>query len=100
LVEETGENHRLTASHWQTLSHNVVSSTPLPDYIRGGTTSNKYWSPSKSSKLCKSLQMTKVNTIYKFHVLVFDRGNMSHDIKFSLCFDTKQATIVQYASHI
>jgi len=31
LVEETGvprENHRHTASHWQTLSHNVVSSTP------------------------------------------------------------------------
>ena len=23
-----GENHRLVASHWQTLSHNVVSSTP------------------------------------------------------------------------
>ena len=28
LVEEIGENHRLVASHWQTLSHNVVSSTP------------------------------------------------------------------------
>jgi hypothetical protein len=31
LVEITGvpgENHRLPASHWQTLSHNVVSSTP------------------------------------------------------------------------
>jgi hypothetical protein len=27
-VEETGENHRLVASHWQNLSHNVVSSTP------------------------------------------------------------------------
>ena len=24
LVEETGENHRPVASHWQTLSHNVV----------------------------------------------------------------------------
>jgi len=32
LVEETevpGENHRPVASHWQTLSHNVVSSAPL-----------------------------------------------------------------------
>ena len=32
LVEEIGfpgENHRPVASHWQTLSHNVVSSTPL-----------------------------------------------------------------------
>jgi hypothetical protein len=28
LVEETGENHRPAASHRQTLSHNVVSSTP------------------------------------------------------------------------
>jgi hypothetical protein len=25
LVEETGENHRPVANHWQTLSHNVVS---------------------------------------------------------------------------
>jgi len=32
LVKETGvseENHRFVASHWQTLSHNVVSRTPL-----------------------------------------------------------------------
>ena len=31
LVDEIGvseENHRPVASHWQTLSHNVVSSTP------------------------------------------------------------------------
>jgi len=31
LVKETGvyrENHRPAASHWQTWSHNVVSSTP------------------------------------------------------------------------
>ena len=28
LVEETGENHRPVATHSQTLSHNVVSSTP------------------------------------------------------------------------
>jgi len=27
LVEETGENYRPAASHWQILSHNVVSST-------------------------------------------------------------------------
>jgi hypothetical protein len=27
LVEETGENHRPATSDWQTLSHNVVSST-------------------------------------------------------------------------
>jgi hypothetical protein len=31
FVEETGvpvENHRPVASHWQTLPHNVASSTP------------------------------------------------------------------------
>jgi uncharacterized MAPEG superfamily protein len=36
LVEETGvpeENQRPAASHWQTLSHNVVSSTP--NFLRG-----------------------------------------------------------------
>jgi len=34
LVDETGvpgERHRPVGSHWQTLSHNVVSSTPLYD---------------------------------------------------------------------
>jgi len=37
LVEETGvpgENHRPASSHWQTLSHNVVSSTPHLSGIR------------------------------------------------------------------
>jgi hypothetical protein len=36
LVEETrvhGENHWPAASRWQTLSHNVVSSTPKEDVI-------------------------------------------------------------------
>jgi len=35
LVEETGgpgENHRPVASHWQTLSHHVVSSTPRHEW--------------------------------------------------------------------
>jgi hypothetical protein len=37
LVEETGvpgENHWPIASHWETLSHNVVSSTPHFSGIR------------------------------------------------------------------
>ena len=29
LMEETGENHRPSSSHWQTLSHNVVSSIQI-----------------------------------------------------------------------
>jgi hypothetical protein len=35
LVKETGipgENHRTAASHWQTLLHNVVSSTPRHEW--------------------------------------------------------------------
>jgi hypothetical protein len=35
LVGETGvpgENHRPVASHWHTLSHNVVSSTPRHEW--------------------------------------------------------------------
>jgi hypothetical protein len=37
LVEETGEpgeNHRHVASHWQTLSHNVVSNTPTWIFLK------------------------------------------------------------------
>jgi hypothetical protein len=34
LVEETGENYRPVASHWQTLSHNVVLSTLHPSGVR------------------------------------------------------------------
>ena len=37
LVEKTGvpkENHRPVASNWQTVSHNVVSSTPRLSGIR------------------------------------------------------------------
>jgi hypothetical protein len=43
LVEETGvpgENHQPAASHWQTLSHNVVSSTPRN---RLGSNSQLLW---------------------------------------------------------
>jgi hypothetical protein len=40
LVEETGlpgENHRPAASHWQTVSHNVVSSTTRMSAVRTHT---------------------------------------------------------------
>ena len=33
-MEKTGENYRPSESHWQTLSHNVVSSTPRLGGIR------------------------------------------------------------------
>jgi hypothetical protein len=37
LVKKTGvpgENHQPVASHWQTLSHNVVSSTPRKEWVQ------------------------------------------------------------------
>ena len=46
LVEETGvlrENHRPVASDWQTLSHNVVSSTPRLRWIRTHNVSVNIW---------------------------------------------------------
>jgi hypothetical protein len=46
LVEETGgpgENHWPVASHWQTLLHNVVSSTPRPSKILTHVSGDKHW---------------------------------------------------------
>jgi hypothetical protein len=44
LVEETREKHRPVASHWQTLSHYVVSSIPRLRWIRTQNVScNSYW---------------------------------------------------------
>jgi hypothetical protein len=47
LVEETGvprENHRPVLSHWQTSSHNVVSSTPRLNAIRTHNVSGRrHW---------------------------------------------------------
>ena len=38
------ENHRPAASHWQTLSHNVVSCTPRPSRIRTHNVSgDRHW---------------------------------------------------------
>ena len=47
FVEEIGvpgENHRPVESHWQTLSHNVVSSTPRLGKIQtGNVSSDRHW---------------------------------------------------------
>jgi hypothetical protein len=34
FVEETGENHQPDASHWRTLSHNIVLSTPCHEGVQ------------------------------------------------------------------
>ena len=51
LVEETGENHQPAASHWQSLSHNVVSSIPCPSRIQTHNVSG--------DRQCKSNYHTK-----------------------------------------
>jgi hypothetical protein len=44
LLEETGENHPPATSHKQTLSHNIVSSTPYLSEIRTyNISSDKHW---------------------------------------------------------
>jgi len=44
LVEETGENHRPATSHWQILSHIVVSRTPRLSGIQAHNVSgDKHW---------------------------------------------------------
>ena len=44
LVEELGENHQPAASHWQTLLHNVVSSTPRLHRLRThNANSDRHW---------------------------------------------------------
>ena len=53
-MDETGvpgENHRPVASHWQTLSHNVVSSTPC---LRGIQTQNVSGGDIDCTVSCKS----------------------------------------------
>ena len=43
-MEETGENHWPVVSHWQTLSHDVVSSTPHLGRIRTQNASgDRHW---------------------------------------------------------
>ena len=47
-----GGNHRPVESHWQTLSHNVVSSTPHLSGIRTHNVSgDRHWSILSRNKL-------------------------------------------------
>ena len=70
LVEETGgpgENHRPVASHWQTLSHNVVSRTPHPDR---DSNSQHQW--------CQIFFLNKNET--KKYILIFNFTDLSFSI--------------------
>jgi hypothetical protein len=54
LVEETGENHRHVASHWQTLLYNVVSSTP------------RHWNYDNNQMLLVSLDCPLLFSLWVF----------------------------------
>jgi hypothetical protein len=65
LVEEngvSGENHWPAASHWQTLSHNVVTSTPLHE--RGSN-----WRDVLDTILCDLVlwRLTPLSTIFQLY---------------------------------
>ena len=98
LMEETevpGENHQLVGSHWQTLSHNVVSSTPRLGRIRThksqivfGTDiisviifkSSKIRSSPFSFLLCWLLTHTQFNDWSSSMVLNFNKGNAKRGV--------------------
>jgi hypothetical protein len=61
FVEETGENHRIVASHWQTLSHNVVSSTPSHAYSCNYETNITVTDGQRIAKKNRTTPSTQVN---------------------------------------
>jgi hypothetical protein len=73
MVEETGvpgENHRYVISHWQTLSHNVVSSTPR---LSGNRTHNVSCDRHWSHRSCFVFKMKRKKQALAF-VLIEDLG--------------------------
>jgi hypothetical protein len=61
-VEEPTENHQPAASHWQTLLHNVVSSTPHLSGIQTHFSGDRHWLHRYKKCSCKSNnQMFKAN---------------------------------------
>jgi hypothetical protein len=69
LVEETGvteENHRPVASHWQTLSHNVVSITPRLSNVIG--TINQY--SQLDFHVTKIVILSAFILIYELYIII------------------------------
>ena len=60
VIGVPGENQRPVTSHWQTLSHNVVSSTPHLNWIQTHNVSACF----KNSKMKKELTMFKITQYY------------------------------------
>jgi hypothetical protein len=93
LVKEIGvprENHRPAVSHWQTLLHNVVSSTPRLNGIRYDLLIQLIymymWVPLNSSCLCSVLlaNLTTDSTISQLLTLIGLVSSASLSIKSSV----------------
>jgi len=73
-MEETGvlgENHQLVASHWQTLSHNVVSSAPCHE--RGSNSQlNSVVIGTRYIKEIATLQNKSLNLMSKKNIINID----------------------------
>jgi hypothetical protein len=68
LAEETGENHRPAASHWHTLSHNVLSST-----LRKGHDSTFVVIGTDCTVSCEANNHTSTTTAAtRFYCAMFD----------------------------
>ena len=65
LLVEPGENYRPDASHWQTLSHNVVSSTLwCIHYYYHTSYFSPSWSWSYGSSYCVTLVFTTITMLH------------------------------------
>jgi hypothetical protein len=71
LVEETGvprENHQPAANHWQTLSHNVVSSIQKPRHNRDSNSGDKGKIHFNGLCTCCVINLVYINNSwYSFH---------------------------------
>jgi hypothetical protein len=75
LVEETrvpGKNHRPVASHWQTLSHNVVSSTTRHEWVQTHNVSgDRHWLLIHSTVLYHSY-ITITPTLWAQNIKIYE----------------------------
>ena len=69
MVKETGENHQPASSHWQTLSHNVVSSTPHLSGIQthnvSGDRHTYVWNKLNSKKWITCVVLSNIKNVLR-----------------------------------
>jgi hypothetical protein len=79
-----GENHRPVTSHWQTLLHNVVSSTPRLSWVRTHNVSgDMYWLHSCISNYHTLTTTTALSEYWKYSYIILKQTSI---LKFlSIC---------------